>query len=125
MSKLSQQILEIVLDSDKHMTAEEVFLLAKKKKVNISLASVYRVLNSLTNEGHLRRISFSNSADVYDKSVCDHGHLVCSKCKKTVDLEFKDLRKILLKQTGIDFDSYELTINYVCDKCKGQKEKRK
>ncbi|MBQ0035665.1 MAG: transcriptional repressor [Firmicutes bacterium] len=125
MSKLSQQILEIVKDSDKHMTAEEIFLLAKKKKVDISLASVYRVLNSLSEEGCLRRISFSNKADVYDKSVSDHGHLVCSKCKETVDLEFKDLRKILLKQTGVDFDYYELTINYVCEKCKRLKEKRK
>ena len=69
-------------------------------------------------------ISVSGKLDVFDKTLVDHEHLVCSKCGKIMDIHIKDLKKKLAKETGVEIDNYELIINYVCDDCK-KKEKRK
>lgn len=124
MTNLNQNILEMIRNSEGHLTAEEVFLMAKKKKINVSMASIYRILNKLVDEGLIRKISISGKLDVFDKTLVDHEHLVCSKCGKIMDIHIKDLKKKLAKETGVEIDNYELIINYVCDDCK-KKEKRK
>ena len=60
MTKLNQQILDMINSSNGHLTAEEAFLLAKKKKIEISLASTYRILNKLVKEGLINKNEKNN-----------------------------------------------------------------
>lgn len=118
MSKLETQILDLINGSMKHMTAEEILLLAKKKKINISVASTYRVLGNLVEKGLIKKISIKGQVDVYDKTMMQHEHLVCDKCGCISDITIKDFKKKLEKETGVSINDYELSIHYVCDKCK-------
>ncbi|MCF0143274.1 MAG: transcriptional repressor, partial [Parasporobacterium sp.] len=45
-------------------------------------------------------------------------HLICSKCGGIKDLYLSDITKSLKKEAGVEFDSYDLRLIYVCDKCK-------
>ena len=121
MTKLSQQILDLI-NMNGHMNAEEVFLLAKKKKINVSLASTYRILGKLAEDGLIKRITIKNKVDVFDKTIKDHGHLVCDKCGKIMDFEILHFKNILDKQTNSDIISYELCAHYICEDCR-KKEK--
>jgi len=118
MTKLNREILELVLNTEGHLTAEDVFFLAKKKNINVSLASVYRILNKLADEGKLRRVSNIKDKAIYDKYTKDHGHLVCNKCGKVTDIEFDSIQDYLCKTTKKKVSSYDLCMYYICDKCK-------
>lgn len=123
MTDLNQKILDMVICSEGHLTAEEAFLLAKKKKIDVSVASIYRILGKLADDGYITRFSVAGRPDVFDKTLSQHEHLICSKCGKVTDIHIPDLKKSLSKQTGIDIDSYKLSINYICDDCR-KKEKK-
>lgn len=123
MTNLNQQILDMIQTSDGHLTAEEAFLLAKKRNINVSVASIYRILGKLVEEGLISKFSIAGKADVYDKTVVNHSHLKCIKCGKIVDADVKNFKKILSKQLGTNIYSYELNMNYVCEKC-AKKEKK-
>ena len=47
MTKLNQKILQLIQESNGHLNATEVFLLAREKGIDVSLSSTYRILNSL------------------------------------------------------------------------------
>ncbi|MCD8209584.1 MAG: transcriptional repressor [Coprobacillus sp.] len=119
MTHYEQTILDIVLSSHEHPTAEQVFFLAKEEEPNISMATVYNNLNKLVNENKIRKISIDGHADRYD-SMVKHSHLYCVKCHSIKDVMFDDLTEELAKRVGVDphsIDSYDLTINYICDDC--------
>ena len=124
MTNLNQQILTMIQNSSGHLTAEEAFMLAKKKKINVSMASVYRILARLSEDGYIRKISIADKPDVFDKTLFEHEHVQCSVCGKISDTHINDFKKILIEQTGVDVDSYELCINYVCDDCKKKGNKK-
>ena len=118
MTNLNQNILQMIRNSEGHLTAEEAFLLAKKKKIDVSIASIYRILAKLADDGLISRFSVAGKPDVFDKTLEKHEHLVCSKCGRVTDIHISDLKKKLVKETGVEIDDYELTINYVCSRCK-------
>ena len=52
MTKLNQKILQLIQESNGHLNATEVFLLAREKGIDVSLSSTYRILNSLYEKGY-------------------------------------------------------------------------
>ncbi len=120
MSHYEETILDIVLSSHEHPTAEQVFFLAKEKEPNISMATVYNNLKKLVDDKKIRKISIDGHADRYDNLV-KHSHLYCVECHSIKDVMFDDLTEELAKRVGVDsqnIQSYDLTIAYVCDDCR-------
>lgn len=124
MTNLNQSILDMIRNSEGHLTAEEAFLLAKKKKIDVSMASIYRILGKLADDGLISRFSVAGKPDVFDKTLDEHEHLVCSKCGKVTDIHISDLKKKLVRETGVEINGYELSINYICDDCKKKEESK-
>lgn len=117
MGKYAKRILDMIQESQEHMTAEEIFLQLKKTEPRVVLATVYNNLNLLSREGRIRRISVEGAADRYDK-VKRHDHLVCRSCGKLSDICFADLTGNLEKQLGEGILSYDLKVFYVCPDCR-------
>ena len=63
MTKQKKLVLSIAENSNAHLTAEEIFILAKKEMPNIALGTVYRNLNILVEEGLLNRIAIAGRPD--------------------------------------------------------------
>ena len=119
MTKLNQKILEMLNESSGHLTAEEAFLLAKEKKIDVSMASIYRILGKLADDGLIKRIIVPGHSDIFDKTVKRHEHLICIKCGRVNDAAVPDLLPLLKKETGIDsICSYNLSIAYICESCR-------
>lgn len=72
MTKQRELILEIINNSDKHLTAEEIFMLAKKKMPGMAMATVYNNLNYLCNAKIIRRLNINGGVVNYDKSIKWH-----------------------------------------------------
>lgn len=100
-----------------HPTAEELYVSLKQKDPSIGIATVYRNLSILENEGKILRIS-SQPADRFDADISDHYHLVCDKCGCVSDLWIKDiaLPKDISGFNGVILSQSVMFHGY-CEKC--------
>lgn len=119
MTQQRKLIYEVVQASDKHMTAEEIFLQAKERLPSLSIATVYRNLGLMVRDGEIRRITVAG-ADRYDRSVAEHDHLICVKCGRMFDAKLDGLKASLAQLTGQQILSYELNMYCICPDCTGR-----
>ena len=103
-----------------HKTADELLLYARERMPGISRATVYNNLKDLENEGLIRKISGENGADMYDSAFELHGHMICKMCKSVSDIDVPNLLDKMKELSGVDVESYELKLRYVCDECKSK-----
>ena len=118
MTDLNRQILDMIQNSDGHLSASEAFDLARNQGIDVSLSSMYRILNSLYEKGYISKFITENKIEVYDKTLSEHGHMICEKCGKTVDINLNNFKKVLSKELKCDVTAYKLTISYICPSCK-------
>ena len=120
MSKQKQALLDVIRMNEGHKTAEEIFMLCRENKVDISIATVYRNLGILAEEGSVRRIAVPGEPDRYDKTLSPHEHVLCERCRKMADVCMDDMIKLLEKRVGSPISSYDLCVRYVCPTCRNQ-----
>jgi len=86
-SKQRQAILETLARQQSHMSAEEIYQTVKMLQPKISLGTVYRNLEVLTETGRTYRTSFTDGKARYElASIGHHHHLVCMKCGEIEDI---------------------------------------
>ena len=73
-----QLILETVQKQKEHLTAAQIYQLARKSCPHLSLGTVYRNLNLLVDTGQLRRVGVPGEADRFDWELPSHQHLYLS-----------------------------------------------
>lgn len=120
-TKQKDLVLEIVNNSYNHPTAYMVYEECIKVIPNISLTTVYRNLNTLVEDGKIRRIDISNLAARYD-NILNHDHFQCIKCGNVYDVD-----SIKIKHDEV-IDGHIVTsakISYkgICSDCLKNKEK--
>lgn len=125
MTKQKQLVLSIAGAPNAHLTAEEIFLLAKKEMPAIALGTVYRNLNILVEEGLLRRINIAGDPDRFDHAGEAHGHLICKSCGRLKDIKVDGIRESIEAATGEDILSVSLSAYYICEECKADGQDRK
>ena len=60
---------------DRHVTADDVAVLARNAGVRVSLATVYNTLNQFVAAGMMKRITLDTDRTYFDTNVSDHHHL--------------------------------------------------
>ncbi len=82
-------LLKVLAESHAHMDAEEIYALAKEKDPNISLATVYRTLNVLTEAGLVEeRANIRDSQrHYYEVTGKIHYHFTCLSCQCVIEFE--------------------------------------
>lgn len=119
--RYESKILEIISSSHAHMTAEQVFFTLKQEYPGVVLATVYNNLNSLCQQGKIRKISVEGCPDRYDRNT-RHDHLVCRRCGSLADIHLADITAQLEQQTGFAIDGYDLKIQYLCPRCRAAQD---
>lgn len=118
MLKYQEEILNIIQSSDEHMTAEKIFLKCKEKSLRISVATLYRSLGIMVEQGLITRVSVCGQSDRYDKNMSKHEHIFCERCGKLRDVYIDDLKPLLEARIGMPLSSYDLCMKYVCSECR-------
>lgn len=117
-------IFERIINSYDHPTAEMIYEDVRKIIPNISLGTVYRNLNQLVEEGHIRKITNLGEFAHYDKNDM-HAHLKCLNCGLILDLDMKmipNISKYVEEKSGNRILSQELLLTGICKECR-KKEK--
>jgi len=88
-------ILNYILRSLGHPSAEVVHLALKKENPALSLATVYQNLESLTNAGLIARIPTGDSIARFDGVLSSHHHIYLESTKEIIDFEDEELDNLL------------------------------
>jgi Fur family peroxide stress response transcriptional regulator len=93
-SRQRQCIIDYLMQTKEHPTAEMVYLHVKNEYPRISLGTVYRNLNLLVSQGKLRRLSCGDGLERFDGNTTLHNHFVCSHCGCVMDLDMESFEHI-------------------------------
>ena len=69
-----------------HPTADQVYELVRRRLPRISLATVYRNLDVLSESGVILKLELGCSQRRYDGDISPHYHIKCCKCGKVGDV---------------------------------------
>lgn len=122
-------VISILLDHDEeHLSAEEVFLLAKEYNSGIGIATVYRTLEVLSDMEIIDKIIFKDGLARYDLQKISlkhsHHHLVCQKCNNIKEIDddlLIDIYPILAQKYGFKLSDHQLTFYGICQNCYKEK----
>jgi Fur family ferric uptake transcriptional regulator len=110
----------------RHMTAEDVYKFALQERIDVGLATVYRVLTQFEQAGILTRSHFESGKAVYELNEGQHhDHLVCLDCGKVeefFDHEIELRQKSIAHSKGFDLTDHALSLYAHClnDKCQNK-----
>ena len=90
------KILDYVRSVKTHPTAEEVFENVRKEIPSITLATVYRNLNQLSEKGVISRLEINHEFR-YDYMTQAHVHIVCKDSGEVIDVLDKTTNELLQK----------------------------
>ncbi|MCI5579607.1 MAG: transcriptional repressor [Oscillospiraceae bacterium] len=93
-SRQREMICDYVKKYPVHPTADEVYTALKKDCPNLSLGTVYRNLNLLSEKGQLLKIHVGSGKDRFDSRTDIHAHFICEKCGQVFDVEDESLNGI-------------------------------
>ena len=117
-----EMIVQAIAHSDQHLTAEAIFAEVQTRTQTINLATVYRTLELLVDQGFITRVDLGEGKTVYaTEQHGPHIHLVCRGCGNVVDADPALLRAIETQlQTEYEFtpDLNHISIFGVCAGCK-------
>ena len=119
-TKQRQAVLQVVRDSEKHLTANEVFEDAKRILPGISFATVYNSLRYLKQEGLIGEITFGTGASRYDRNLDRHDHAICNACGKLVDIDVPVPTALLREAANLssfEAESIEMILHGLCPDC--------
>jgi Fur family ferric uptake transcriptional regulator/Fur family peroxide stress response transcriptional regulator len=120
LTKQRRSVLRVIRESDKHLTANEIFDNARRVLPGISFATVYNSLNYLKNKGLIGEIKLGTDANLYDRKLTRHDHALCNNCGKLVDLELDIPTKLLeeaANRSKFKPETIELTLRGLCPEC--------
>ena len=113
------------LHKEERISASSIYEAIKEKNASINLATVYRNLDKLHNEGILRKFKTAEADCSYYQYVHQncryHLHLQCTHCGKIIHLEcdFMDtIMNHLLKDHGFALDCENSTLSGLCEECR-------
>ena len=101
-SRQRESIKHFLAETKDHPTADAVYMHVKKEFPNISLGTVYRNLNLLTDIGEAVKIATPDGGDRFDGRVEPHNHFLCKKCGRLLDLDLDMTRLNEVNQLAAD-----------------------
>lgn len=104
-----------------HPTADEVFLEVRSDLPGISLATVYKSLETLVGCGLAMKLTYSDGSARYDGRTDPHPHVRCIECGRVADvpgpIPRDDLARLRSHAGGFRVTGYRLELTGYCTAC--------
>jgi Fur family ferric uptake transcriptional regulator len=116
-------IADIILGTDRHLSAEDIATELKSQGTNAGTATVYRTLEVLVKSGLVVERDFGEGFKRFEASrgVPHHEHLICTSCGRVT--EFRDERlermtTVLAETHDYTRQRHRLVIHGLCGNCR-------
>ncbi len=118
-----RRIVEVLLDTDDHFTADDLLDRLRARGHRVSRASVYRTLALLCEGEFVESREFQRGQLMYEVMVGQHhhDHLICSRCGRIVEFEneaIEALQRQVAEAHGFELVSHSLRLFGRCPDCR-------
>ena len=115
-----EQVFKALQGDHSHPFVHGIYRRVRKRLPRISLATVYRTLHSLVEEGKIRTLLLDERGARFDPETSQHDHFVCERCGRVVDLFLRRARQLdlsSLAKQGYVVMTHDLTVHGICQVC--------
>lgn len=116
-------ILRVLIGSEEHPNAEQIYDQIKQDFPTTSLATVYKTITMLKDMGEILELDFGNGSTRYDgRELHPHPHLICTNCSCIIDIDIDipdldELSQEAAQRTGYQVTRYRLDFFGICPQC--------
>jgi Fur family ferric uptake transcriptional regulator len=115
-------ILDVFLRTEKHLSSEDLYQLAKEEDPNVGHTTVYRTLKLLVDAGLAREVRFGDGRTRYEHNYNHphHDHMICTECGKTIEFysaELEAIQDAIVAKHKFRPTQHSLRIFGVCAQC--------
>lgn len=114
-------VFRFLRSTDVHPSADEVFSSVRLELPGISLATVYKSLETLVGCGLAVKLTYSDGSARYDGRTDPHHHARCLACGRVMDiagsLPDRDLDELRAHAEGFHVTGYRLELSGYCGAC--------
>lgn len=114
-------VYRFLLGTDAHPTADDVFTSVRHDIPDISLATVYKSLETLVGCGLAIKLTYGDGSARYDGRTDPHHHARCLRCESVVDLrghlDTSALSTQLRPVDGFAVEGYRVELVGYCRSC--------
>jgi Fur family peroxide stress response transcriptional regulator len=116
-------VLEAIYQLRNHPTADNVIEFIRKTHPNVAVGTVYKVLETLVENGLVKRVTTDRDFMRYDGILDNHHHLYCSTCDLIEDYHDAELDELLKNYfeskniPGFKIEEFVLQIKGTFTKC--------
>ena len=116
-------VVELLGRQDCCLTAQQIFDKLRAEGRRVGIASVYRVLEQLSEQGLVQRIDLGAGIARYEPALASgehHHHLVCDDCGKVEAFADPELEAVIHKverKTGYSVAAHDVVLRGACRDC--------
>lgn len=125
-----QIILEIMLNSEGHLNAKDIYNRVKDKSIGI--ATIYRSLKEFSQLGIVKEVNV-DGINYYEMKIFSrkplHIHLKCCNCDNIIDIdssglniEYLKLNQLIEKKNNVEIKDIDIMFTGLCSKCKEEEK---
>jgi len=123
ITRQREEILKIVYETGRPVTAKKVYTILRKKLPDIRLSTIYRNLNLLEEKDVLRKIELNvdNKESSFEFFQGEHHHhLVCIRCHEIIPLDcpLAKYEEKLQRETNYTIVDHKIKVYGICPECK-------
>src|SRR6188768_665394 len=93
MTDQRRAVYDVLMGERDHPTAVEVFTRVRSKVGNISLATVYNCLDTLTGCGLVKTVTHDREPARYCPNLDEHAHFFCEACGSISDIPLRSRKQ--------------------------------
>ena len=126
VTKGRRAILQILFESNKELTAEDILYMCKNNEIFINQSTVYRALDLFCEKEIIDKFPLSDGIFAYSVKHETHKHLVkCLICHKEIEVPcpMKQVEAMVENETGFVLTEHNLVMEGVCKECNKRKDK--
>ncbi|MDA3847563.1 MAG: Fur family transcriptional regulator [Vallitaleaceae bacterium] len=113
-------IYNILYNSKEHPTAEIIYQSLQDTHPTMSLATVYKTIDTLKKSNLIVELKTNGDSYRYDADISEHHHGICGSCGEVFDIFTNRLDTLILevqKDTDFHIDSHHIYFKGTCPMC--------
>ena len=105
-----------------HINIDKLYDEVKQKFNSISLATIYKNINAMTENKLLLEVKIPNEKSVYEIAKEEHSHLICSECGEVIDItvDIQTMLEEVSKKYDFNVLHSDIVLSGTCSKCQSK-----
>jgi len=116
-------ILDVFLETEGHVSSEDLYELVKSRDTSVGFTTVYRTLKLLQESGLARDVQYYDGRTLYEHDFkhAHHDHLICTTCGRLIEFYsevIENMQDEIADRHGFRPETHSLRIFGTCRECR-------